>query len=186
MSKELTRREFLRYAGTVVIGIAAGTGIASCAGKEKGVTTSTEKPTTGADKTPAIEPTPAMAEVKKEEFWGSAGAAPQNRQEASRLLGVPEDTLTELNPEAGNPTVVGWVIGKAPYDSKWQAVIPAGTCVDFARSTSNLRGEREWEVTYEKADWNRAQMGKDGEFEGHKATIYWTPCEPGDGTPVQQ
>lgn len=117
-----------------------------------------------------------------------AGQAPQNVDDAARVLGVnTPQFLTSLYARAGDPTAIGWVIGTSASESAGTKVsartIPAGTCVDYDHNASRLSGdvERSERLT---GNWTRALLRSQGSFEGLKATIYWTPCVFSTGGPT--
>ena len=107
--------------------------------------------------------------------------APQTLADAAAMLGVDVSYLTPLNYQAGNSTVIGWVVGKSPYSNRFTVKVPNGTCVDYIRSSGTLSGTTAWHIQYSTADWNRALMSEDGQTTGVKVTIYWSLCRQSDG-----
>lgn len=125
---------------------------------------------------PAPAPAPANSSL-----WGTAGQAPQTAKAASDLLNVPIDALTPQNVEAGNPLIIGWVVGKPPYGTKYTANLPAGVTVDYTRSSGTITGTPLWHVAYDDADWNRVLMSSQGTAEGAKFTVWWSKGNVTDG-----
>ena len=121
---------------------------------------------------PTVQPT----EVPTQSIWGPAGAAPQSFEEAMTLLGVEKKALTMLYLAPGDPTVIGWVVGTAPYSKSFVVNLPEGVCVDYTRTSSILEGNTVWLKEYE-ADWNRAFMNERGTLSTFKTTVYWTTCQ---------
>ncbi|MFN8525671.1 MAG: helix-turn-helix transcriptional regulator [Chloroflexota bacterium] len=120
------------------------------------------------------------------DYWGPAGRAPQDVDFAMSNLRVQRldchgwvnaiEYLTDL--WAFDGIVIGWVIGTAgTYRLRLplRARLPAGACIDYDPQTATVNGRLAWRHEF-RADWARASLASDARFEGHKITVYWTPC----------
>lgn len=119
-------------------------------------------------------------------FWGPAGKAPQNIQEAAKILGTDPSLMYVLYPRPGDDTVIGWGVGTTHSELiLGQQItinhIPAGTCVDFDPHVTTVTGTTAWSEPLTPL-WTRSLMASDGSAKGLKVTIYWTRCLHGDGS----
>lgn len=116
---------------------------------------------------------------------GPAGSAPQNVQEAARILQTDLQFLTLLNPRPGDDLVIGWIIGTTATERVLgiqlsAGNIPSGTCVDYDPGASQVTGNIVHQQDFTSM-WRRVLLGSNGTFRGLKATVYWTPCVFTDG-----
>lgn len=129
---------------------------------------------------PSGQPTGQQPVGQQGQVSGGAGMAPQNVEDAARVLGVDATQyLTVLYPRPGDSTAIGWVLGTSASESAGTRVsartVPSGVCVDYDHGASSVSGQiaQSERLT---ANWTRALLSSQGGFTGLKATFYWTPC----------
>ena len=135
-------------------------------------------------KSQATPPTAGATPTGASSFWGPAGEAPQNIDDAARILGVEKQFLTKHNYKPGDDTVIGWVIGTNGTEAVGMRIhannIPNGTCVDLDPGASSITNKVAHVQVFTPM-WSRTLTDSDGSFDGLKSTVYWTPCVFTDG-----
>lgn len=112
--------------------------------------------------------------------WGPAGYAPQTAEEAAQVLGVSQNDalyLTVLNPCAGDPRVIGWVLGTTSSQNAGIRVmashVPQGTVIDYDPGVTQISGSIANTVAF-TTKWSRSDATSTLSVSTLKVTVYWT------------